>query len=291
MPSLPSEARQLAAKLRIGAHQSFQGRWAGERRGRSKGAGLEFADYRAYQPGDDLRYVDWHLYARHGRLYLKAFLQEQNLPVIIMLDVSRSMGIGEPSKLEHAKLLVTFLCHAALSHLETVQVIPMAEGIGHASPVLHGRSQMSRLEAVLSQFTPGGQTDLERCAAEFLRQQTRAGVVFLITDLFGQTSYQSALKRLAHAGNEAHLLQVLAPEEIEPSVQGDFRVTDIETGVTREVRLDETTLRAYRTELARFWQEVHDFASAHNITFTRSTVGDPLMETVLELRRNGVLHG
>ncbi len=282
---------QLLERLRVGTQRSFQGRWSGDRRSRSRGVGLEFADYRPYQLGDDFRYVDWNLYARLGRLYLKIFSQEQNLPITFLLDVSGSMKIGEPSKLDYARDLVTLLGYVALSHSDTVQLVGIADRIRYWSPVLHGKSQLPALENYLSQLSPEGHTDFERCVSHYLRRTVQTGVVIVVSDVFTRIPCDSALRKLSAGGHEPHLIHVLAHEEVAPPVRGEFRLTDVETGSTRDVSFNETTLTAYNVRLEAFYQELRDLCLVNGITYTRCVTDQPMEEAILALRRNGVLQG
>lgn len=279
----------LLAPLRICIRRRFQGRWAGERQSRARGVGLEFADYRPYEPGDDLRTVDWNLYARLARLYVKVFLQEQNLPVTFLMDVSGSMALAQPSKWEHARALAMLLSYVALTHLDTVQALAIAEEIRAWLPPLHGRAQMGALETFLTRLSPEGHTDLDRSVAQYLQRSRRPGVVFVLSDLFSQTPYREPLRRLAKAGNDVHLVHILAREELSPSGQGDFRLRDVETGQTREITLDETTRRLYQEEVERFCREIRSFCLAHEMTYTRTFSDEPLVQVIATLSRNGIL--
>ena len=234
----------------------------GERRSSRKGASLEFADYRDYSPGDDLRRLDWKAYGRLDRAFLKLFEEEEDLAVHILLDASGSMnwGEGEAHKFNYALRITGALGAIALAEGDQLSV-HLLRGAG-ADPherlgPLRGAGNTLRLLRHLEDLHPGGTpgegTDLSAALRAVAASRPRPGLVFLISDLLSPTSFADGLAAFLRRGSEAAVIQVLAPDELDPPLAGDLRLVDVETDLAQEVSLDSGARRLYRQRLAE-WQ-------------------------------------
>ena len=160
----------------IRAKHAFRGTFRGERRSLNRGTGMEFTDYRAYEPGDDLRHVDWNIYARLDRLFIKLFHTDEDLPFVLLIDNSRSMEFGSPTKLMCAKQIAAALGYIALAHADSVTLYTCAERLSPMLPPTTSKSQFSRLTKALNAIAASGETRLTECLKQLHTYQRRAGM-------------------------------------------------------------------------------------------------------------------
>ena len=253
-------------QLTLVAHQVRSGWLKGERRSVKRGNSVEFADYRNYTAGDDLRRLDWNIYARLDKPYLKLFQEEEDLVVHILLDVSLSMdfGEGEQNKFHYGVKLAAALGAIAISNSDWLTITTIrksdSEKAGASSPAQFGptRGQFNTLSMLkfMEGQKPVGQTDLSQSLREYIARMRRPGLAFLISDLFSPSSYHDALAQLQGRGFEVMIIHLLAPEEIEPRFRGDLRLVDIETGIPQEVSVDNEMRSLYRTRLETWRLEI-----------------------------------
>jgi uncharacterized protein (DUF58 family) len=287
----------VASRVRAGAMK-------GERRSTKRGAGVEFADYRDYVAGDDLRRLDWNVYARLDRPFVKLREEEEDLAVHILVDASQSMswGEGDRNKFEHALHLAAALGAIALSGgdplrvkmLKTSEVFaPSAtlRGSTKTSEVyLRGPQHLLRLLRFLERQTPSGVTDLNAALREYTLAARRPGLTILISDLFSPGGYESGLSALQARGHEVALLHLLAPDELDPQLAGDLRLIDVETGHAQEVALDGGMRQAYRRRLTGWRADIQTYCRKRGIRFSALSTDRPWDEVVLyEMRKAGVV--
>jgi len=278
----------IARRVRAGQVQ-------GERRSSRRGVSTEFADYRDYARGDDLRRVDWNIYARLERPYVKLFEEEEDLAVHLLLDASASMDWGDKASGEnkwlYARRLAAALGHIALTGGDRLTVTALhGPGLQAQFGPVRGRGHALRLFAWLEDLQATGTTDLDGALRSYALAGGRAGLAVLASDLFSPTGYTAGLTALAARGHEVVLMHILAPEETEPPLAGDMRLVDVETGEAQEVTIDSGVQSLYRRRLAAWQEEIRSACqtrSAHYVTLATHT---PLEQAVLtHLRRSGVL--
>ena len=263
----------------------------GERRSVRRGASLEFVDYRQYTPGDDLRQIDWNVYGRHNHLVLKLFEDEEVLVVHLLLDKSRSMDWGTPNKLLYARQVAAALGYVALTGYDNVEVLQFTDqGQEHYGPG-RGRSGIAGLFRFLSSDgQPPGQTDLEGALRGFAARPRSPGLVLLFSDLLDPMGYARALVRLRQQRHEVLLFHVLCPEELRPTVEGDLRLVDRETGEAVEVTLDRRAIDAYHDRLTGWLAEIAGFCRRHGVVYQQLDTARPLPQLLFrDLRERGVL--
>src|SRR5437588_8202963 len=161
-PLLDPEFLARLEQLELVSRKIFLGRMKGERRSKRKGQSVEFADYRNYVVGDDLRFLDWNLYARLDRLFLRLFLEEEDLHVYLLIDNSLSMSFGSPTKLHYAKQVAAALGFIGLVNLDRVVVEAFNDRLVQSLPPLRGRRSMWRLMEFLQKLEPAGPSDLAK---------------------------------------------------------------------------------------------------------------------------------
>lgn len=276
-------------RLSVAARRSFRGSGHGERRARTHGASTEFRDHRSYAAGDDLRHLDWNLYARHDRLHLKRFHDEQDVRVHLVLDATASMAAGEPTKFDAARRLIAALGWLSLTGQDTVVLHALGGSGTPPPPPLQGRASARRLLAWLEALEPSGSVDLEEALVEAGRRARRPGILFLVSD-FLSPSAARGLERLGAARHQVHALHVLAPEERDPQLEGDLRLVDAETGDDVVVSLSPRLLRIYRDTLAGLEQDLSAAARRVAATVTPVDSAEPIEDVIFQrLRAQGLL--
>jgi uncharacterized protein (DUF58 family) len=271
------ELRRLDG-LALLVRRSVAGQMAGERRSRRHGRSVEFSDFRSYTPGDDFRLIDWNAYARLDRYLLRLFVAEEELPLSIFLDLSGSMDWGRPNKAWAARRLAGAIAYVALSSLDRVRLTVFADGPTSGGTPARGRNGAVQLFSRLQSFPVGGRTDYARLTWPIARQ--RPGMTVVITDGLGPQAIDPALAALQRARQEGALLQVLAPQEIDPDWSGDARLKDAETGEEREMTATPVTQAAYRTALAQRTRELEEAARRRGLRFARLVSAQPVNDMV-----------
>jgi uncharacterized protein (DUF58 family) len=273
----------------IASRRILVGRTKGERRSARRGTSVEFADFRAYAPGDDLRYVDWNAFARLQRLFLKLFMEEEDLHVYLLLDTSRSMGFGSPTKLDWSIKAAAALAYIALCSGDRVQLFAHREGQGEKSRIYRGRGCAVEAFNWLSTLKPDGGTGLTAATHWLLSSVPAPGITFLISDLLSP-DWESAVARLGAGGGDCCALQVFSPEEFEPTARGDLRLVDSETGQAREVTMGASVLKRYRRERDEFLNAARKACHRYGFSYLFLVADQPVEDAILKsLRRLGVV--
>lgn len=289
----PDTLRKLE-RLSLAVAQARAGALKGERRSTRRGTSIEFADYRDYARGDDLRRVDWNVYARLERPFVKILEEQEDLAVHVLVDESRSMafGAGADNKFDYARRLAAALGYIALAAGDrlTAAAVQGASVAGQYGPA-RGRGHALRLLRFLEARASGGQTDLDGALDHYARTAGRPGLLLLISDLFSPQGCQAGLKAARGRGFEVAVLHVLAPDEIDPPVAGDLRLVDVETGAAQEVSLNAGLLDLYRRRLQAWQDELGAFCLRYAISYVPVTTALAWDQLVLhQLRRRGLIH-
>lgn len=267
------------------------GRYSGQHRSPRKGQSVEFADYRAYTAGDDFRQVDWHAYARLERLFVKLFMEENDLLIHLLVDTSASMGWKEGRKLKLAKEIAGALGYLALVNGEQAGAAALDRGLTRFLPAQRGRGGISRLWGFLQELDAGEDTDLNaalRRTGRFIKGQ---GISILISDMLSPGGYIEGLKYLQHLGQQVVVLQILEPEEREPDLLGNFELVDCETNAVKEVSVTPLLLQAYRKQTEEFLSGLSQFCAAREITYHLTSTDEHLEQILLRsLRTLGVVN-
>lgn len=254
-------------RLELVTRKVFRGRMKGERKSKKQGQSVEFADFRNYVPGDDLRSLDWNLYARLDKLIVKLFLEEEDLHVYVLVDASPSMGFGEPTKLEYAKQLAAALGFVGLVRSDRVVIDTLGQAAGVKGPVLRGRKSVARMLDHLASIEPTETTSLVDGVKKFCLRNRGRGVVVLITDLLDKSGYDAALRYLVGQRLDAYVIQVLSQEEIDPSLAGDLKLLDCEDDDFAEITVSRPLLDRYKRTLDTFTAGVQEFCSKRGLNY------------------------
>lgn len=291
---LPPSLLAKLERLEFASRKVFLGQLKGERRSKRRGQSVEFADFRGYVPGDDLRLIDWNLYARLDQLFLKLFQEEEDLHLHVLVDVSDSMKFGTPTKFHVAKQIAAALGYVGLCRGDRVRV--SAIGVkGRSAPVLRGRTGLFRLLNYLQSLdsTEGDDSQRESLTSgvkDFLVRGGSPGIVVLITDLMDKTGYEAALRMLVGRRMDVFLIHLLSPEELEPPLRGDLRLIDCEDGDVTEITLTSVALRKYRETVQTFIGTAKHFCGRRGITYVLAKSDTAIESLVTDyLQKRGVV--
>jgi uncharacterized protein (DUF58 family) len=266
------------------------GKMKGERRSKRRGQSVEFADYRNYVVGDDLRFLDWNLYARLDRLFLRLFMEEEDLHFYVLLDNSRSMDFGTPTKLHYAKQVAAALGFVGLVGQDRVVVEAFGEGAARTSQPLRGRRSLWRLLDFLQQITPSGRGNLNSSLRSFSLRSSGRGVVVLLSDLMDKGGYEEGLRYLVARRMDVYVVQVLSPEEMDPDLSGDVKLIDVEDQDEAELTVSAGLVERYRKALAAFRAQVQEFCNRRGIGYLFTSTQTPFDRLVLTyFRQRGLL--
>jgi len=281
--------RQLE-RLLVLMRSPVRGGLKGGRRSVKRGQSVEFADYRDYALGDDLRQLDWNVYARLERLFVKLFIEEEDVTVTLLLDASASMTAGQPPKLLFAKRAAAALGYIGLASEDRVTVSALTGRVARRRAAMRGSGRIFRLLADLSAIEPtDGPTDLVAAARHAAAQLRGKGVVILLSDLLDPAA-DKVIRELAATGSELIVLHVLSPDELDPHLEGDLRLVDVETGVGVDVTVDLPTLDAYKARLSAWKAGFADLAAKRRASYVDLPSDANLADLMFnELRRRRVL--
>ena len=268
----------------------------GERRSRARGQSVEFADYRTYTHGDDFRYLDWNLYGRLDRLFVKLYEEERELPVRIFLDASESMAFGEPPKFDFARQIAAAMGYVALCGFDRVSVVPFPDNPGEmairgALRAVRGKKSSLAFFQNLNQLRAQGSASLNESLRRGALEARQAGVAVVLSDFLDPAGYESGLTALVGRGFQVNAVQILSPEELNPDTYGDLRLVDAETGVLQEVTFGRYRLKAYQQTVQNFCQRLREFCQARGVNYFMAGSDTPLEELLLKQLRQAEVWG
>ncbi|WP_165251066.1 DUF58 domain-containing protein [Paludisphaera soli] len=289
-PLLDPEFLHKLEQLELVSRKIIVGRLKGERKSRRKGTSVEFAEHRQYASGDDLRHIDWNAFGRLDKLFLKLFLEEEDLHVHTLVDSSLSMGFGEPTKLHYAKQVAAALAFVGLVNNDRIILETFASRLQAGIPNIRGRSQMWRIVQYLERLRPSGESDLTAAARDFALRQGGKGVVVVISDFLDKRGYEDALRYLLARKMDVFVIHVLSREEVEPELVGDLRLVDCEDDEEADVTISAPLLKRYKENLDAFVGGLRDYCTRRGITYVFTTNQYPFDKLVLNyLRERGLL--
>lgn len=300
-PLLTAELLRRLEQFQLLASRRAKSTAKGERRSRARGQSVEFADYRPYVHGDDFRYLDWNLYGRLDRLFLKLYEEERELPVRIFLDCSESMTFGSPRKFDFARQVAAALGYVALCGFDRVSVIgfpafpsesqegsvrTMELAARNALRSVRGRKSAMQFFQNLSALSAGGAADLNGALRRGALEARQAGVAVVLTDFLDPAGYESGLNALTGRGFQVNLIQILSPEELAPTSFGDLRLVDSETGAAQEVTFGRFRMKAYQQTVQNFIQRLREYCQARGIRFFNVASSTSLEQLLLKQLRS-----
>lgn len=269
-------------RLALQGRKIMAGQHSGERRSPNKGSSVEFADFRNYTRGDDFRHIDWNAYARSERLFLKLFMEEQDILLTIFLDLSQSMEWGQPSKARTARQIAAALAYLALSSFDRAAVAACSDHLNAFLPPLRGKGSLPRVWNFIAQLSVGGTTDLNRSLQDFGRYARGGGMAVVISDFMSSSGFEDGLKYLQYLKQDVIVLQLLAPEELNPTINGDLRLVDCESGEAREMTLTPMVIKSYIRKLQQYSEYIRKFCQQRDMGYCQLSSAEPLEDIILK---------
>ena len=289
-PLLDSKFLVKLEQLELVSRKIFLGVMKGERRSKRKGQSVEFADYRNYVKGDDLRFLDWNLYARLDRLFLRLFMEEEDLHFTVLIDNSLSMDFGTPSKLHYARQVAAALSFIGLVNMDRVVIEAFNDHITQSLPAVRGRRSLWRVLDFLQKLESAGPSNLKEALRTFSIKSSGKGIVVLLTDLMDKTGYEDALRYLVARQFDIYVIQILSQEEIEPEIVGDLKLVDVEDDDEAEITVSSALLKRYKQNLATYQAGIQDYCNRRGITYLFTSNQVPFDRLVLTyLRQRGLV--
>ncbi len=259
-PIIDKKFLERLERLTLRWRKSFPGTIGGHHVSRLKGAGQEFLDHRQFSQGDDLRSVNWRAYMRLEKLFLKVFQMEPHIPIRVMLDVSASMGLGNPSKHLYMQQLAAALTYVGVVRLETMQLIPFSSRLHEDAVAGGGRHRFAPVVDFLSGLKPEGRSDVSTVIPQFANRYLQRGLLIVISDFFDKDDLLKQWQSLALLGHELFLIHLASEEDRNPPWQGLLEVVDAETGEARQMHFDDEARRLYTESFDAFFGEFERMA-------------------------------
>lgn len=278
-------------RISIAGRSAARGPHAGARRSRQHGVSVEFADFREYTPGDDFRRVDWNAYARLDRLFLRLYNAERMTTLTLILDHSPSMQFGDPTKALTAGRLGAIFTYMALKNFDRVAVLGLGDRLDHFFRGRGGRAAVPEVWRHIGEViaSPTGPTDFG--ALRSYRAFRRGpGITIVVSDFMSESDWRGGLRALRAAGQEVNVVQVLAPDEMQPVVRGDWALCDVETEGLVDTSVTARLLRRYQDELAAHTAALAETCRSAGMTFVQLRSDARLEDIILlELHKSGLL--
>ncbi|MHC4799869.1 MAG: DUF58 domain-containing protein, partial [Planctomycetota bacterium] len=285
---LDPEFMNRLERLDIVSRKIFIGRMKGERRSKRKGQSAEFADYRNYAVGDDLRFLDWNIFARLEKLFIKLFFEEEDMHVNVLIDTSKSMDFGKPEKARYAKQIAAAIAYIGLVNYNRVSLVAYSDRYGPEMAGVRGRRMIHQVLAYLGDLQSAGIGNMTAAFKRFAIRHPQPGVLLVISDFMDKGGYEAGLRYLIGRKYDTYVIQVLSPEEIEPSLAGDLRLRDVEDDDIAEITVSRALINRYKQNLNTYCQYLRDFCSRRDVNYLFTSTSVPFDQLVMTyLRKRG----
>lgn len=281
-PLLDGELLRQLDRLRLSTLTAIVAGLVGERQGRARIARLEFADYRPYVPGDELRRIDWNIYRRLKQVVVKVGAEDGRLSLVLLLDTSRSMRVGQPSKMRAAQRMAAALAAIALLRGDQAELHALGDGHSRSLVRLDGPRQITALVHELEQLPESLGTGLEPALADYARAATPSDVAMLISDAHvPPAELKPALRTLASCARTAGLIHMVAADEPETTLRGPVELRDAESGRVIETTLDDQTAVEYAERFGEFGEAVREQCRELGLRYLRARSDEDSLELLL----------
>jgi len=271
--------------LDVLSRKILQGKLQGERRSKRRGQSVEFADHRPYVAGDDLRFVDWNIYGRLEQLFLKLFIEEQDLTVHIVVDGSASMTVGEPSKELFIKKLAAALGYVSLVNNNRVSISVFGDGVVGQLANMRGRNYLHQMADFLLTAQCDGVSQFETACRQIASGRIGCGVMIVLSDFLFKEGYDSGLRRLIGRQYDLYVIQVLSAQELSPDFAGDLKLIDIEDADVAEITVSAALVKYYKRNVTAYCNELKDFCTRRGAVYALANSGDSVESLVLNYLR------
>ena len=289
-PLLDPQFMARLDQLDILSRKLLAGKMKGERRSKRRGQSVEFADYRNYTIGDDLRFIDWNIYARLDKLFLKLFMEEEDISLYILVDVSASCDYGDPNKAIYIKKVAAALGYIGLVNYNRVTIAAMADGIVAETGAMRGRRRVAQMIDFVTKLEPTGASHFAQSCKRFALANRHKGVCVVLSDFFVKEGFESGLRYVAGGKYDLFCVQVLSPQEIDPDLAGDLKLRDIEDNDMAEVSITQPLMKQYKSNLNAYCLGLKDYITRRGGTYLFTSTTVPFDTLVLNyLRERGLL--
>lgn len=290
MPLLDNKFLKQLDRLQFRCNEIFRGRFKGERRSLNRGVGIEFSDYRPYELGDDLRHIDWNVYARLNLPFIKLFSADEDLSIFIFVDNSKSMSFGTPAKLECAKRIAAAFGYIGLANFDRVSIITLSDQVIPIVPLTYGKSQFPKVSRSIGAITAAHETHLGSCLTHFAASARQSGAAIVISDFLDTDGYELGLKQLKSRKFDLTVIQLLSDEELRPRLSGELRLEDAESGKKKGLTVSDRALANYRERVDAFCDGLKGFCLKQGITYIKIDNRVPIEEFFLQnLHKTGLI--
>jgi uncharacterized protein (DUF58 family) len=271
--------------LDVLSRKILQGKLQGERRSKRRGQSVEFADHRPYVVGDDLRFVDWNIYGRLEQLFLKLFLEEQDLTIHLAIDVSASFGLGEPAKELFVKKLTAALGYVSLVNNNRVTISSFSDGLKGQLANMRGRNYLSAMAEFLLSADCEGPSHFDSTCRQLAAGRIGSGIMIVLSDFLFKEGFDSGLRRLIGRQYDLYVIQVLSPQELSPELSGDLKLVDIEDADAAEITMSGALLKYYKRNLAAYCNELKEFCARRGAVYVLANSADSVESLTLNYLR------
>lgn len=273
--------------LRMVARKMASGKFRARRQTKTVGSGIDFADHRGYTPGDSVRNIDWNLYRRTERLFVKQYEEQQDLHVYFLVDTSRSMHLGDAARWNLARDTTAALAYIALNNLDRVSIVPFASDVTDRMAPIRGTSQIFKVFDVLSGIEPGKRTGTEDAFRTFVRENKRPGLAVVISDFYDPDGFEQGLDVLRYHRFEPMVIQLYDEREFSVSLTGDVDLVDCETGQTRRMTATPAMAAELKQAFDEFCGELETYCTRNQLLYFRAPVQQSFEDLVLDVFRAG----
>lgn len=277
-------------RLDIVTRRIFMGRMKGERRSKRKGQSVEFADYRNYVVGDDLRHLDWNIYGRLEKLFIKLFFEEEDLHVNILVDASKSMEFGNPDKSLYARRVAAAIAYIGLTKYNRVSVTAFSDRYGPEMVGVRGRRMIHQILGHLGGIEATGAGNMTAACRQFAIRHPQRGIVLLLSDFMDKSGYEAGLRYLIGRKYDLYAIHVLSPDEIDPPLNGDVQLVDVEDDDLADITVSRALINRYKQNLDAYCRGLQEFCTRRGVSYMFTSTAVPFEQLVLNyFRQRGML--
>ncbi len=285
MEILDTEFLEKIEKLRLAVKKIRIISNVGERKSPKTGKGTEFSDYRTYQIGDELRYLDWNIYARFEKFLVKLFEEEEDLEVHILLDSSLSMAFGIPTKFFYGKKLALAFSYLRVSSWEKVTFTYFQDDIKGIIPIERKKENIFKLLDQLNKLKAEGKTNLNEAIKKYVSSLKKKALLLIISDFL--SPYKDGILYARYKKLPVYLIHVISEEEISPPYEGNLQLIDSETNEIINLYLDKSLIENYKKTLDNFLKDIESFSIKTNVEYMRTSTSIPVEDLLLRYLRMG----
>jgi uncharacterized protein (DUF58 family) len=290
-PLLTSDFMARLDRFDLLSRKILNGKMKGERRSKRRGQSVEFADFRNYVSGDDLRFIDWNIYGRLDKLFIKMFLEEEDLALYVLLDTSKSADFGNPNKLQYMKQVAAALGYIGLVNYNRVSISAMSDTVTHDTGGMRGRRRVAGMLDFLDKLEPTGPSNFAVACKRFALTHRSKGVLVVLSDFFDKSGFENGLRYLSGSKYDTFAVQILSPQEIDPDFTGDLKLKDIEDGDFAEVSITKPLVEKYKNNLNAYCLSLKDYITRRGGSYLFSSTSVPFETLVMNYLRERRLIG